>query len=181
MRVWLYARLSRDDDQEMNSLENQRQLIREYAEKNGYEIVGESFDDNISGMHFNRPGIEEITSAVEEKRIDAVIVKDMSRLGQHRTHTALYLDFLRENEVRVLSVTENFDTSKDADDLMIGFKGLFNDMYVRDSACKIHAGYEQKQKDGIVVVPPFGYFKDKNSGEIRIVPDHAAIVRRIFE
>ena len=32
MKVWLYARLSRDDDQEMNSLENQRQLIREYAE-----------------------------------------------------------------------------------------------------------------------------------------------------
>ena len=181
MRVWLYARLSRDDDQDMNSLENQRQLIREYAEKNGYEIVGESFDDNISGMHFNRPGIEEITSAVEEKRIDAVIVKDMSRLGRHRTHTAIYLDFLREREVRVLSVTENFDTSKDADDLMIGFKGLFNDMYVRDIACKIHAGYEQKQKDGIVVVPPFGYYKDKNSGEIRIVPDHAAIVRRIFE
>ena len=181
MKVWLYARLSRDDDQEMNSLDNQRQLIREYAEKNGHEIVGESFDDNISGMHFNRPGIEEITSAVEEGLVEAVIVKDMSRLGRHRTHTALYLDFLREHEVRVLSVTENFDTSKDADDLMIGFKGLFNDMYVRDIACKIHAGYNQKQKDGIVVVPPFGYRKDKNTGEVTIVPEHAAIVRRIFE
>ena len=132
-------------------------------------------------MHFNHPGIEEITSAVEEGLIEAVIVKDMSRLGRHRTHTALYLDLLREHEVRVLSVTENFDTSKDADDLMIGFKGLFNDMYVRDIACKIHAGYEQKQKTGIVVIPPFGYFKDKNTGEIVIVPEHAAIIRRIFE
>ena len=111
MRVWLYARLSRDEDSELNSLTNQQNILREYAEKNSYEIAGESADDNISGMHFNRPGINEIYAAVEEKRIDAVVVKDLSRLGRHRTQTAMFIDFLRENDVRVLSVTENIDTS----------------------------------------------------------------------
>ena len=54
MRAWLYYRLSRDEDEEMNSLQNQRQILVDYAEQNGYEIVGESFDDNVSGMTFNR-------------------------------------------------------------------------------------------------------------------------------
>ena len=60
MRVWLYSRLSRDEDDELNSLKNQQNIIREYAEKNCYTIVGESSDDNVSGMHFNREGINKI-------------------------------------------------------------------------------------------------------------------------
>ena len=87
MRVWLYGRLSNDDDVEMNSLENQLQIIRDYAREHGYTVVGESYDDNSSGMRFDRQGVERLTAAVENNLIDAVIVKDMSRLGRHRTQT----------------------------------------------------------------------------------------------
>lgn len=181
MRVWLYARLSRDEDDELNSLTNQQNIIREYAEKNNYTVVGESFDDNVSGMHFNREGINKIYEAVENKLIDAVIVKDMSRLGRHKTQTALFIDYLRENDVKVLSVTENLDTSNENDDLIIGFKGLFNDMYARDISRKVRAGFLQKQKEGLVMIPPMGYFKDKNTGEVVIMNEPANIVRRIFQ
>ena len=181
MRVWLYARLSRDEDDELNSLTNQQNIIREYAEKNNYTVVGESFDDNVSGMHFNREGINKIYEAVENKSIDAVIVKDMSRLGRHKTQTALFIDYLRENSVKVLSVTENLDTSNENDDLIIGFKGLFNDMYARDISRKVRAGFLQKQKEGLVMIPPMGYFKDKNTKEIIIMEEPANIVRRIFQ
>ncbi len=181
MRVWLYTRLSRDEDDELNSLTNQQNIIREYAEKNNFNIVGESFDDNVSGMHFNREGINKIYEAVENKLIDAVIVKDMSRLGRHKTQTALFIDYLRENDVKVLSVTENLDTSNENDDLIIGFKGLFNDMYARDISRKVRAGFLQKQKEGLVMIPPMGYFKDKNTKEIIIMEEPANIVRRIFQ
>jgi len=87
MRAWLYYRLSRDEDEEMNSLQNQRQILVDYAEQNGYEIVGESFDDNVSGMTFNRKGLGELEIAVDEGKIDVVLVKDLSRLGRHRTQT----------------------------------------------------------------------------------------------
>jgi len=140
MNAWLYYRLSRDEDSELNSLTNQRKILEEYANVNNHNIVGESFDDNVSGMHFNREGINKIYDAVENKIIDSVIVKDLSRLGRHRTQTAMFIDFLRENDVRVLSVTENIDTSNEDDDLMIGFKGIFNDMYARDLSKKIRAG-----------------------------------------
>ena len=95
----IYYRLSRDEDEEMNSLQNQRQILVDYAEQNGYEIVGESFDDNVSGMTFNRKGLGELEIAVDEGKIDVVLVKDLSRLGRHRTQTELFIDHLRQNNV----------------------------------------------------------------------------------
>ena len=135
MRVWLYYRLSNDDDPEQNSLFNQRNICYGFAESNGHYIVGESSDDNISGMKFNRPGLSQLTEAVEKNLIDAVVVKDMARLGRHKTQTAMFIDFLREHHVRVLSVTERLDTFQESDDLVIGVRGLIESF----SQCPWHS------------------------------------------
>ena len=180
MKVWLYYRLSRDEDEELNSLNNQRKIIYNFAVSNGHEVVGESFDDNVSGMHFNREGIDKIYEVVEAGKIEAIIVKDLSRLGRHRTQTALFIDYLREHDVRVLSATENIDTINENDDLIIGFKGLVNDFYARDGSRRVRTGYRQKQKEGIVTIPPFGYFKDKNTKKVVVVEEAAETVRLIF-
>ena len=180
MKVWLYYRLSRDEDEELNSLTNQRKIIYEYAVSSGHEVVGESFDDNVRGMHFNREGIEKIYEVVEAGKIEAIIVKDLSRLGRHRTQTALFIDYLREHDVRVISATENIDTFNENDDLIIGFKGLVNDFYARDGSRRVRTGYRQKQKEGIVIIPPFGYFKDKNTRKVVVVEEAAETVRLIF-
>ena len=180
MKVWLYYRLSRDEDEELNSLNNQRKIIYNFAVSNGHEVVGESFDDNVSGMHFNREGIEKIYEVVEAGKIEAIIVKDLSRLGRHRTQTALFIDYLREHDVRVLSATENIDTFNENDDLIIGFKGLVNDFYARDGSRRVRIGYWQKQREGIVTIPPFGYFKDKNTKKVVVVEEAAETVRLIF-
>jgi site-specific DNA recombinase len=180
MKVWLYYRLSRDEDEELNSLNNQRKIVYNFAVSNGHEVVGESFDDNVSGMHFNREGIDKIYEVVEAGKIEAIIVKDLSRLGRHRTQTALFIDYLREHDVRVLSATENIDTFNENDDLIIGFKGLVNDFYARDGSRRVRTGYRQKQKEGIVTIPPFGYFKDKNTKKVVVVEEAAETVRLIF-
>lgn len=180
MRVWLYYRLSRDEDNEMNSLKNQRSIIESYAIRCGHDIVGESFDDNVSGMHFDREGIEKIYEAAEAGVMDAVVVKDLSRLGRHRTQTLLFIDYLRQKNIRVLSATESIDSFNEEDDLTIGFKGLANDYYAKDGSRRVRAGYRQKQKAGIVITPPFGYFKDKNTNQIEIVTEAAETVRLIY-
>ena len=61
----------------------------------------------------------------------------------------MFIDYLRDNDVRVLSVTENIDTSNEDDDLMVGFKGIFNDMYARDISKKIRAGYTKRTESWI--------------------------------
>ena len=164
----------------MNSLLNQQEICQAFAEQHGYIIVGQSFDDNISGMSFDRRELDELTAAVDADMIDAVIVKDLSRLGRHRTQTALFIDYLREHQVRVISATEGVDTFRDEDDLIIGVRGLMNDYYAKDIGKKIRAGYRQKQKDGIVITPPFGYWKDRNTGQIRIDAEAAVTVQLIY-
>ena len=52
---------------------------------------------------------------------------------------------------------------------MVGFKGIFNDMYARDISKKIRAGYKQKQKEGIVLIPPLGYFMRDSFGAVTAV------------
>ena len=181
MNVWLYYRLSRDEDKQLNSLNNQRKIVQEYAEAHGHTVVGESYDDNVSGMHFDREGIEKLQEEAEKKSFEAVIVKDLSRLGRHKILTAMFIDNLKSLGIRVLSATEGIDTFNENDDLMIGFKSLINDTYCRDMSRKIRAGYKQKQKNGIVMIPPMGYRKDKITGKVEIVEEQAKIVRRIYD
>lgn len=123
--------------------------------------MGESFDDNVSGMTFDREGIEQIAQAAESQRMDAIIVKDLSRLGRHKAQTALFIEYLQCLGVRVISVSENIDSFNENDDLLIGMKQLLNDFYSKDISRKIRMGYRQKQKEGIVITPPFGYQKEK--------------------
>lgn len=180
MKTWLYYRLSRDEDQEMNSLQNQRQILIDYAEQHGHEIVGESFDDNVSGMTFNRKGLGELEDAIDEGKVELVLVKDLSRLGRHRTQTDLFIDHLRQNNVKVYSVTEGIDTTNENDDLLIGFKQIYNDFYAKDISRKIRAGVHQKQKKGLVVNLPMGYYKDKNTGTVMVDEIAAGIVREVY-
>ena len=110
-------------------------------------------------MNFSRRGLDELTAVVDAGRLDAVFVKDLSRLGRHRTQTALFIDYLRERGVRVISVTEGLDTVSDKDDLVISVRGLMNDYYARDIGKKIRTGYRQKQRDGIVSLLPLAIGK----------------------
>ena len=180
MKVWIYSRLSNDDDCEMNSLLNQQEICRTFAKRQRYQIMGQSSDDNASGMNFSRGGLDNLTAAVDAGRLDAVLVKDLSRLGRHRTQTALFIDYLREHGVRVISVTEGLDTASEEDDLVIGVRGLMNDYYARDIGKKIRSGYRQKQREGIVITPPFGYWKDRNTNTVKLHPEAAETVRMIY-
>lgn len=180
MRVWIYTRLSNDGDPERDSLQNQERICREFAAQRGDQIVGQSSDNNISGMNFSRRGLSQLTAAVEDCRLDGVVVKDISRLGRHRTQTALFIDYLRERGVRVISATEGLDTFQEEDDLIIGVRGLMNDYYAKDIGKKIRAGYRQKQREGIVITPPFGYRKDRNTNTIELYPEASETVRLVY-
>lgn len=181
-RVWIYYRLSRDEDAEMNSLKNQKRIIMDYVERSNHIFVGESFDDNISGMTFKREGIEKVYEAAANKIIDAVLVKDLSRLGRHKLETAMFIEDLRQFGVRVFSVIDNMDSFNDEDEMRMDFTQLMNHYYARDVRAKVISGYRQKQKDnGVCNMPPMGYYKDKNTNQIIIMDEPANIVKQIYE
>ncbi|MFT8312740.1 MAG: recombinase family protein [Clostridium sp.] len=179
-RAYGYVRLSNDGDKNQNSLQNQKRILTDYAENNGYNLIKIFEDNNVSGTNFNRKGIEELIKEVENGEVDIVLTKDLSRIGRNKVYSSIFLEYLRRLNVRVISITEGFDNFNDNDYMLINFKQMLNEQYVEDISKKIKAGFKQKQKDGLVIIPPFGYKKDIKTKEIEINHECAEIVRKIY-
>ena len=74
----LYERLSRDDDQqgESNSISNQKKLLEEYADRQGFSNTVHFTDDGISGTCFDRPGFLAMMKEVEAGNVEYLCIKD---------------------------------------------------------------------------------------------------------
>lgn len=89
----VYCRLSDDDDQDGTSvsIETQRKINGEYCRTNGIIVYDYYCDDGWSGTNFKRPAFERMMNDVKEKKINAVIVKDLSRFGRNYLQVGSYL------------------------------------------------------------------------------------------
>ena len=74
----LYCRLSNEDalDGESNSIANQRSILTKYAAERGFTNIRVLVDDGYTGTNFNRPGVQEGLSLVEQGLVGTWIVKD---------------------------------------------------------------------------------------------------------
>ena len=112
----LYLRLSRDEDakQESNSITNQRQILTDYATQQGFRIAGEYVDDGVSGTSFDRPGFQQMLGDITEKKINMVIVKDLSRLGREYIGTGQYIEqIFPRMGVRFIAIGDRYDSLLD--------------------------------------------------------------------
>ena len=112
----IYIRLSQEDknkkyESDSESVVNQKQLLRNYCKKNNFNIYDEYVDDGYSGTNFDRPGFTKMIGDIKDKKINLVIVKDLSRLGRDHVLTGYYIEkYFPENRVRFISVVENYDS-----------------------------------------------------------------------
>ena len=184
-----YSRLSREDGDKMesDSIRNQKDLIADYAAQRDIRIVSEYTDDGYSGTNFDRPNFQRMMEDVKKKKINCIIVKDLSRLGRNYIETGRYLEkifpFLG---VRFIAINDHYDSadeSGDADQIVIPFKNLINDAYCRDISIKIRSQLDVKRKNGKFIgsFAAYGYLKDPNDKNHLIIDEAAAeIVRTIF-
>ncbi|EEG73871.1 DUF4368 domain-containing protein [[Clostridium] hylemonae] len=181
----LYCRLSRDDELQgdSNSIVNQKEILWRYAEENHFPNPRFFVDDGYSGTNFDRPAYQEMMELVEDGMVEAIIVKDHSRLGRNRLVIGQLLEeILDEHNVRYIAVTDNIDSLKGLDD-MVAVRDLFNEWYARDTSKKIRAVWRAKSSAGkrLCNNPPYGYRKDPEDKERWLVDEEAAkIVREIF-
>ena len=76
-RVAIYCRLSKDDgNEESQSIQSQREILTEYVNKQGWQIVDYYIDDGYSGTNFERPDFKRLISDIEIGLVDLVITKD---------------------------------------------------------------------------------------------------------
>ena len=159
----MYIRLSREDGdkQESESIGNQRKILQRYVKENNLCLVKEYVDDGISGTTFDRPSFNELLQDIENKTINMVITKDLSRLGRDYIKTGFYLeDYFPKNNIRYVAITDGIDTYIDSTNNDITpFKAIMNDMYAKDISKKIRSVLKEKQKQGeyMCSTPAYGY------------------------
>ena len=115
----LYERLSRDDELSGDSfsIQNQKFMLEDYARRNGFPNLTHFTDDGISGTRFDRPGFTAMMEEVEAGRVEAIIVKDMSRLGRDYLKVGQVMEILRQRGVRLIAINDNVDTAKGDNDM----------------------------------------------------------------
>lgn len=148
----MYIRLSREDGdkQESESIGNQRKILQRYVNENNLCLVKEYVDDGISGTTFDRPGFNRMLTDIENKTINMVVTKDLSRLGRDYIKTGHYIEnYFPQSNIRYVAITDGIDTYIDSTNNDITpFKAIMNDYYAKDISKKIRSVYKEKQKNG---------------------------------
>ena len=180
----LYERLSHDDELqgESNSISNQKRILEDYAEQQGFANCVHFTDDGISGTRFDRPGFQKMIDEVKADRISVVIVKDMSRFGRDYLQVGTYMEVLRKHDTRLIALNDSVDTLK-GDDEFTPFRNIMNEWYARDTSKKIRSAFQAKNLAGKHTSSsvPYGYLKsEQDKNQWVIDPVAAPIVQRIY-
>ncbi len=185
--VALYIRLSKEDESEgpSQSVQNQESLLREFVQQHRLSVYDTYIDDGWSGTNFDRPDFQRMIGDIEDKKVNMVITKDLSRLGRDYIMTGHYMErYFPEHRVRYISLLDGIDTGVDstANDIT-PFRAIMNDMYAKDISKKIKSVKRDKQRKGQFIggKPMYGYkMHPTEKNKIVIDEEVAPIVRRIF-
>ena len=182
----LYCRLSQDDGNvgDSDSIINQKKILAEYAERNGYTPYQFYIDDGFSGTNFERPQFKQMIEDAKKGTVKRIICKDLSRFGRDYIKVGLYTEFIfPDKDIHFIAVNDDVDSNIQKDNDLAPFKNLFNEWYARDTSKKIKAVKKAKGLAGehMSCVAPYGYRKNPdNPKEWLIDEESAEVVREIF-
>ena len=191
-KIWKcgkYKRLSKEDGHDVSySIENQDAILDYYlANHPEIQVVDNYQDDGRTGTDSDREDFQRLLADIYAKKINCVIVKDLSRLGRNTIDTGYYIEqYFRIRSVRFIAVNENFDTANPEDahsGIIIPLRNMINEAYAFDIGRKIRAQQRQAMKDGkfIGARTPYGYLKaEDDCHQLIIDPVAAVVVQRMF-
>ena len=179
----LYERLSRDDELqgESNSISHQKQMLEEFARRNNLPNPRHFTDDGVSGTRFDRPGFLAMMEEVEAGRVEAIVIKDMSRLGRDYLKVGQVMEILRQRGVRLIAINDGVDSLKGDDDFT-PFRNIMNEFYAPDTSRKIRSVFKSKGMSGkhLTGTVIYGYLWDEKREHWLVDEEAAEVVRRIF-
>ncbi|MFI3227674.1 MAG: recombinase family protein [Clostridia bacterium] len=185
-KVGAYLRLSRDDERngESLSIENQRDIVKEYLNKRGWELKKEYIDDGLSGTNFDRPSFQQMVDDARNGEINCIIVKDLSRFGRNYIEIGQYTDYIFPSiGCRFIAINDGVDTLEKENELM-PFKNLVNEWYSRDQSKKVKSAKVARARNGYYMgaYAPYGYVKNESQHPPLLVDEEVAeVVRDMFK
>ena len=183
----LYCRLSIEDgrDNESMSISNQKAMLRDFAEKNGFLDYEYYVDDGYTGRNFNRPSFQRMIADIKAGKVKCVITKDLSRLGRNYIEAGSYMEvFFPRHNVRYIAITDGVDSLNRQEMDITPFKNILNDLYSRDISKKVLAGWMARSRQGKFLggPTPYGLMRDPNEqGHLIIDPETAPTVKLVFD
>ena len=185
----LYYRLSQEDERqgESVSIDNQRTMLRKYAEEHGFEIHDEYIDDGVSGTTFQRPEVQRLLDDAKTGVINTIIVKDLSRFGRNYIEVGQYVDYVFPAfGIRFIAIQDNVDTeNRDSGAMeMMPIMNVFNEWHAANTSKKIRAVRRSNALAGIYSAKKatYGYLKGTDKKRTPVIDEETApVVRRIFE
>lgn len=187
----LYVRLSREDGDkvESESISSQKSILQDFiSARSDIEITDFYVDDGWSGTDFDRPDFCRMLDDIRQKRINCVVVKDLSRFGRNYVEAGKYLEVVFPMfKVRFIAVNDNIDSIDNPtsmNNVIVPFKNIINDEYCRDISTKVRTALDIRRKQGQFIgsFALYGYKKDENDHHRLIIDDEAAeVVRLIYK
>ena len=189
--VGVYTRRSFDDneDEESDTITNQKDIISSFINNESNMIIVDYYtDDGYTGTNFNRPGFQRMIQDICKKRINTIIVKDLSRLGREYLGVGKYLEqFFPIYELRIISINDGLDSylrPEGIHDLIVPLKNIMNENYAKDISIKVSSAYKIMAQNGKYVsgTPPYGYDIDPNDKHHLVInKSESEIVKKIFD
>ncbi len=197
MKAAIYARYSSENQSE-KSIDDQIRVCRNYCKEHEITINDEHIyiDEAISGSLINRPGLQALEKAAENKEFEAVMVDDLSRLSRSNHQMLTLVLKFNYYQVKLISVSDGIITDDENSKLGIQMRGLINELYLDDLRKKTLRGLEGQKLRGFSAgekvygyyTKPVGELKLNRKGQAKyegmvhkINPDEAEIVKRIFK
>lgn len=189
-KVAAYLRLSKEEfscEREYNSITNQKLIIDNYLKEHKEHLLVDYYiDDGYSSTNFDRPEFQRMLEDIKNKKIDVIIIKDLSRFSRNYIETGNFIEVIfTAMGVSVISVDENceIDSSDYYSDDYLALKNLFNDMYAKDISKKVRSSLIVKKNNGEFTgkLAPYGYLKNPKDKHKFIIDKEASyIVKKIF-
>lgn len=191
-KAGIYTRLSNERTEEWReksySIETQILSCKEYALKENIDVLEVYTDYEYSGTNFERPSFQNMMQDIRDRRINCIIIRDLSRLGREYLEMGRLIDkvfpFLG---VRFISVNDKLDTVKETDSkksFEVTLKNIINDMYAKDISVKIKTSKHNRARNGYFIgsVPPYGYkIKKSKEGQKLVIDENVRfIVEEMF-
>lgn len=181
-RVAAYARVSTGSDEQLLSLETQKEHYESFIKEHpDWEYAGLYYDEGISGTKVEkRDGLLKLLQDCEDGKIDRVITKSISRFSRNTTNTLEMVRNLSKLGISILFEKENIDTEHMSSELMLSILSSIAESESRSISENSKWAVKHRFEEGTFIIsyPPYGYANVE--GKMVIVPDEAEIVKQIF-
>ncbi|MEG0854436.1 MAG: recombinase family protein [Angelakisella sp.] len=181
LQAGLYCRISQEDEVRHGnsaSIETQKKKLSDFAAQSSISVYSSYCDDGFSGTTFDRPAFRQLIADIESKKVNCVIVKDLSRLGREYIQSGNLLEnFFPKHNTRFIALDDNIDRDPQnptlESNMMIPFFNLMNEFYPSDISKKTRSALRTKAIHGeyIASIAPYGYRKSPENRHQLIVDE----------